>query len=962
MKQTTKRTVIACVVVLVGIPAILYAVSPTVRGELQSASSCYTLAKSGFRPLAEDRANRFLGKVKEFTMRCRGGDVALVGRQTPWVDWSRYWGAADASSQSNIGLLPDHLSRNKRGVDGALLDLEYQRLDLLRFNLFDQYTFQEYVNGRDNIPGRSLKVWSAMRLPPDDPHYKDVGGDAPSQLCTGELIRARTLSGICNDIRNPLMGSTNTLFGRNVQFEETFPQLGATELVKNRHAGRIALLRPDPQVISRELFTRAQSDSAKCADGLAAGTDAHCDYMKAPFFNVLAAFWIQFMTHDWFSHLDEGVNDKAMMAVGCENRREGDAERKLTTAEIASLRCRPDDRIDAALMAQTDAAPTFTANGKTMLARAPRTTKNTNTAWWDASQLYGYSDRSAKRVKRDPRDPAKLEMDPVGSRAGDGEKQGYLPAFAAGDPIIPQWSGQEAVAFPDNWSIGLSFYHNVFGREHNLFVDEFRKRAAAHPDDDSGLRDPAHPTVVVKNRDVTPEQLYQVARLVVAAEIAKIHTIEWTTQLLYDEPLYLGMNANWFGLVRPDNRVSRALDDIAVHWLGRSFNEKDQTTWYSIFASGAGIFGLGSHRYAERPGFRGFDRNAKDIWSVSNPDDVNGGVNHFGAPFNFPEEFMTVYRLHPLVPDLLDFRDWSAPNDIKREVPVASTVRAGATAAMHDGGLANWALTMGRQRLGALTLNNHPMFLQNLPMPRLGSKTGKLDIAALDIIRDRERGIPRFNEFRRQYGMQSLTGFDDFINISLPENSVERQRQQNYVNKLRQIYGQHKCDDSKPITASQNIDGKPVTDCLGHPNGTVVDNVEDLDVVVGWLAESTRPHGFAISETQFTVFILNASRRLFGDRFFTSSFRPEFYSNLGVEWVSNNGPTGRMMESGRPNGHEDEVSPLKRVLLRTIPELSTELKDVVNVFDPWARDRGSYYSLEWKPRAGAEADPAFKKP
>jgi len=201
---------------------------------------------------------------------------------------------------------------------------------------------------------------------------------------------------------------------------------------------------------------------------------------------------------------------------------------------------------------------------------------------------------------------------------------------------------------------------------------------------------------------------------------------------------------------------------------------------------------------------------------------------------------MTVYRLHPLVPDLLDFRDWSAPNDIKREVPVASTVRAGATAAMHDGGLANWALTMGRQRLGALTLNNHPMFLQNLPMPRLGSKTGKLDIAALDIIRDRERGIPRFNEFRRQYGMQSLTGFDDFINISLPENSVERQRQQNYVNKLRQIYGQHKCDDSKPITASQNIDGKPITDCLGHPNGTMVDNVEDVDTVVGWLAHRSR--------------------------------------------------------------------------------------------------------------------------
>jgi hypothetical protein len=55
-----------------------------------------------------------------------------------------------------------------------------------------------------------------------------------------------------------------------------------------------------------------------------------------------------------------------------------------------------------------------------------------------------------------------------------------------------------------------------------------------------------------------------------------------------------------------------------------------------------------------------------------------------------------------------------------------------------------------------------------------------------------------------------------------------------------------------------------------------------------------------------------------------------------------------------------EVSPLKRVLLRTLPELARELNDVVNVFDPWARDRGEYYSLEWKPRPGAETDEAFK--
>ncbi len=493
-------------------------------------------------------------------------------------------------------------------------------------------------------------------------------------------------------------------------------------------------------------------------------------------------------------------------------------------------------------------------------------------------------------------------------------------------------------------------------------MDAFHKRAAADPDGDSGLRDPADPERVIRYRDVTPDELFQVTRLVVAAEIAKIHTIEWTTQLLYDEPLYQAMNANWHGLVRPDNAVSRALDQVAVDRLGRSFNETDQTQWYSVFASGAGITGLGSHRYAERPGFLGIVQHSKDIWDLRNPDHVNGGTNHFGSPFNFPEEFVTVYRLHPLVPDLLEYRDLEQPNRIERRVPVASMVRASATPAMREGGLTSWALTMGRQRLGALTLNNHPLFLQNLPMPRLSSETGKLDIPALDIIRDRERGVPRFNEFRRQYGLKTLTGYDDFVDRHLSADSPERQRQVELVDRLRQVYGQHRCDDSKVISDVQLVDGEPVTDCLGHPDGTVVDNVEDLDVVVGFLAESTRPHGFAISETQFTVFIINASRRLFSDRFFTSSFRPEFYTSLGIEWVENNGPDGKVYEAGRPNGHRDEVSPLKRVLLRAMPELSGELSHVVNAFDPWARDRGAYYTLDWKPRSGAESDPAFQGP
>jgi hypothetical protein len=917
----------------------------------EDLEACRQLLDRGLRKVADDRADRFLGKVQEDTARCRGGDRAVKYRELPWVDWANYWATADASSRApkssdDVGR---HLTPNGRGVDGALLDLEYQRIELIKFNLFDNSgTYREYIQGRDGKAGSALKVWKEMRLPKEHPQYATVGGDG-DQLCQGDLIRFRTLTGICNDIRNPLMGSTHMPFARNVQPEATYPELGKTELARNRHGDRLGLLKPDPQAISRILLTRAQSAPDRCRAGLGpegGGTDAQCDYKKAPFFNVLAAFWIQFMTHDWFSHLEEGRNAPEMMAVGCER---------------PALGCRPDDRMDRGLVADSSDPSTFTHGGKEYPTRAYRTTRNNVTAWWDASQIYGYDATSRRRVKRDPRDPARLLLVAAGQRAGAGERQGYLPVFEAADPITPQWAGQEATAFPDNWSIGMSFYHTIFAREHNLFVDAFRAQAAATPDADSGLRNPARPDRVIRYKDVTADELFEMGRLVVAAMIAKIHTTEWTPQLLYSEPLYLGMNGNWHGLFSGKDLIEGALTKITTQVFGPSEEAKKAGQWYSVFASGPGIFGLGGHVYADDAIFAKYDPKKTDIWSLKNPDHVNGGINHFGSPFNFPEEFVTVYRLHPLLPDLIDFREWDKDaNVIRSRVPVVETVRGRATPAMRERGLANWALSMGRQRLGELTLQNHPMFLQNLELPRLGSATGKIDVVALDLIRDRERGVPRFNEFRRQYGLKQLTSFDDFVDQRLAKDAPARVEQARLAKLLREVYGQHRCDAAKVITVAQkNADGTPINDCLGKSNGSMVDNIEDVDTVVGWLAEFARPHGFAISETQFHVFILNASRRLFSDRFFTSSFRPEFYGHLGVQWVNDNG-LGKVMEQGRPNGHEVEVSPLKRVLQRTVPELAPELASVVNAFDPWARDRGEYYTLAWKPRRGAESDEAFK--
>jgi hypothetical protein len=939
---------------------VWYNLRPTAEDDQAIARACVDMISEGLPDLAGTQTERFTGKVSEAHLRCRGGSRAVALSKTPWVDWPNYWGVGDITSTSNRFQPGSHLfNRNKRGIDGALMDLEIQRMELIKFNLFDNKTYPSIVSDEAG-PVRS--VWPEMRLPKDHPHHEAMQiDDAGNQLCRGALIRFRTLTGICNDIRNPVMGSSGQPFARNVAFEATFPKLGLNELARNRHGDRIDLLKPDPQVISRRLFTRDQTKSPNCAlgKGVPGSPDADCSYQKAPFFNVLAAFWIQFMTHDWFAHLDEARNDRStiMNNLGCQGV--GTAHGATATNAAGSYGCRPEDKMEAALFADSAKPDTFRLGAAERLARAPKTSTNFVTAWWDGSQVYGWNEASRRRVLRDPEDRAKLLL------VAEKGAEPFLPMFhkpCTNDvstdclPMQPEWSGQEVVAFPDNWSIGLSFYHNLFAREHNAIINEFRRMARDKAEADSGLRHPDRPDDVIPYSALADDELFEIARLVVTAEIAKIHTIEWTTQLLYNEALNLGMHSNWSGLFE-NFPVMAEVSERLVKRLEKSSDPRLSNQLYSAFAAGAGIIGRGNSRWFPPyvPQWMSWDR-----WSITEPTDVNGGTNHFGSPFNFPEGFPSVYRLHALLPDMLEYRELNAdPNAINERLPVVETFRGLASGQMRGRGMPNMALTMGRQRLGLLVLQNHPQFLQNLDLrPRLDTM---IDVAALDLIRDRERGTPRFNEFRRQIGLQQLTSFDDFIDQRLPEGSAERARQEDVVKIMREVYGQHKCDAAKVITDAQlHADGDQINDCLGHPDGSLVDNIEDVDLVVGYHAETTRPHGFAISETQFHVFILNASRRLFSDRFFTSSFRPEFYTHLGINWVKNNGPSGKQWEQGEPNGHRREVSPLKRILLRAMPELQSELDHVVNVFDPWARDRGEYYSIDWIPRPGAESDEAFE--
>ena len=79
------------------------------------------------------------------------------------------------------------------------------------------------------------------------------------------------------------------------------------------------------------------------------------------------------------------------------------------------------------------------------------------------------------------------------------------------------------------------------------------------------------------------------------------------------------------------------------------------------------------------------------------------------------------------------------------------------------------------------------------------------------------------------------------------------------------------------------------------------------------------PSGFGFSDTAFRVFILMVSRRLESDRFFTTGFRPEVYTQTGIDWVTK--------------------TKMKDVLLRHYPQLEPALEGLPNAFPPWHQVR-----------------------
>jgi hypothetical protein len=315
------------------------------------------------------------------------------------------------------------------------------------------------------------------------------------------------------------------------------------------------------------------------------------------------------------------------------------------------------------------------------------------------------------------------------------------------------------------------------------------------------------------NPNWSDEQIFTKARLINSALMAKIHTVEWTPAIVPHPIIQQAMRVNWSGL---------AGDEL-----------QDALTFLDDKELLGGI--------------------------------VGSQADHHTAPYSLTEEFVAVYRMHPLLPDDVGFYSLATGRHLEtRRLDEISGRRTPAITERIT--MPDLFYSFGICHPGAIRLHNYPRLLQNLHR----DNGEHLDLAAVDILRDRERGVPRYNQFRRLLRKEPVKSFDE-----LTDNPKWRKQ-------LKDVYG----------------------------------DLENVDLMTGLFAEPLPP-GFGFSETAFRIFVLMASRRLKSDRFFTDDYRPEIYTEFGLDYIRKNS--------------------MLSVLRRHHPQLGPSLSGLENAFHPWKK-------------------------
>lgn len=381
---------------------------------------------------------------------------------------------------------------------------------------------------------------------------------------------------------------------------------------------------------------------------------------------------------------------------------------------------------------------------------------------WVQGHMYGNNEAEMRRLRTNDGYGAKMALD----------DEGLLPE----DPSRP---GIDLTGFSNNYNPYLSFLHWLFAKEHNAIVDYIR---SFHPDWDE-------------------ETLFQSARKINCAQIARIHTVEWTEDLLQHPTLQLGMHADWYGF----------LGQRLKCWLMRVCNRQPIIN------------------FLLKP-LRDYDV----LWGMP-----GSRWTHHDGPFQVPKQFRLVYRLHEMLLGESEIMDPETGRLLER-VNLIDFVHHHTRHHVRRFGYDALGWTFVSKSCGALTLHNFPRALTQFARMQDGNL---IDLAELDLFREREDGTGTYNDLRHSLGEPPVTTF-----LELTGGNIEM---------------------AKEIEAVYHGD------------------INRVDAGIGILAEP-RPAGFALGFIQFYQFVLNAPRRIKSNRFLSEGYNYKEYQE-GLNWVEHGG-------------------------------------------------------------------------
>ncbi len=473
------------------------------------------------------------------------------------------------------------------------------------------------------------------------------------------------------------------------------------------------------------------------------------EFKELPVMNLTGVASLQGNVHDWMDHGKHQNMGDGMWTIPLPEdhpirKYHGQTEMKIPKLLIDNTRTEADDK-----------------------AGIRQTYENTVTHWWDASEIYGSDDKTADRLRAHSDGKMKLTAD------------GLLPIGPEGVPDT---------GFNQNWNPLLEVIHTLYVREHNSICDMLVK---AYPQNEFANWKNKLPEILKPMfGDNLPDKLsdkqydefiYSRARLINAAEKAKIHTVDWTPVALNNPTMTHAMIDNY------GQEMVGARSKVDEHEVGGIWGHKTELA---------------------------------------------------GKPYAMEEDFVQSYQqMHGLVPDNLQLFDHKTGKEIGN-IPMGAALQGNSRKVIDAAGFDNVLYSMEVDKAGQIAAHNHPNFMRDLNI-----RGNYIDLAAVDILRGREKHLPRYNEYLREMHEPPVKSFEELV-----PNNVELREQ------IRKVYN---------------------------------NDIEKVDTVIGSLSEwpDRTPKTMGFSASTFLEFILMASRRVQADRFYTEDFRKEIYTPEGIERV-----------------------------------------------------------------------------